>query len=75
MYVQQRLDVEVFSCQNDFKKYFLIDSNELLIPFADIGCTLASIIVFCSDRSDQFLLVIFTVFQNLGRRRKEDKSS
>ena len=62
MYEQQRLDVEVVGRQNDFKKHFLINSNKLLIPFADIGCTLASIIIVCVGSWDRFPPVVFTVF-------------
>ncbi len=61
IYAQQRLDVEVISCQNDVKKHFFIDSNELLIPFADIGCTLASIIVIVGSW-DWFPSVMLAVF-------------
>ena len=62
MYVQQRLDVEVVSCQDNFEKHFLIDSNELLIPFADVSCTFASVIVIRVGSWDRFPSVVFAVF-------------
>jgi hypothetical protein len=43
--VQQRLDIEVVGGQDNLEQHLLIDANELLVPLADVGCPLASLVL------------------------------
>ena len=45
VYAQQRLDIEVVGSQDNLEQHFLIDANELLVPFADVGCPLAGLVL------------------------------
>lgn len=42
---QERLDVEVVGSENDLKQHLLINSNKLLIPFANVGRALACLVL------------------------------
>ena len=44
-YVQQRLAIQVVGRENNLEEHLLVHSDELLVPFADIRCPLAGIIV------------------------------
>ena len=42
---QKRFDVQVVGRKNDLKKHFLIHSDELLVPFTDIGGAFACLVL------------------------------
>jgi hypothetical protein len=42
---QQRLDIEIICGEDDLEQHLLVNSYELLVPFADIGCPLAGLIL------------------------------
>lgn len=46
--IEERLDVEVVCCQDDFEEHLLVNLNELGVPVRDIGCTSARF--FCVVR-------------------------
>ena len=60
--IQQRLDIEVIGCKNNFKKHLGIDRDELLVPFADSSCTLCFYYV---GRRKGLATMIFAVCENL----------
>lgn len=42
---QELLDVEVVGSEDNLKEHLLINGDELLVPFADIGGALASVVL------------------------------
>ena len=64
--VQQGLDIEVVSSQDDFEQHLLINGDKFLVPFANIGRSLSVLIRVGLIGSRQGLVtVVFAVFQNL----------
>ena len=45
--VQQGLDIQVIGGENNFEQHFLIDSDKLLVPLANVRCALACLILTC----------------------------
>ena len=43
--VQEGLDIQVVGGENDLEKHLLVDSDEFLVPLADVGCSLARVIL------------------------------
>jgi hypothetical protein len=63
---QERLDIEIVGGQDDLEKHLLVDSDKLLIPFADIGGAFASFVLWfgvCGRKS--FTSMMFAVFEDL----------
>jgi len=60
--IQQRLDVEVIGCKNNFKKHLGIDRDELSVPFADFSCTLSFYYV---GRRKGLATMVFAICENL----------
>lgn len=44
-HLQKRLDIEVVGGKDDLKEHFLVDSDELLVPLADISRPLAGLVL------------------------------
>lgn len=44
-HLQQGFDVKVVGGENDLKEHLLVNVDELLVPFADISGTLASVVL------------------------------
>ena len=74
--VQKRLDIKIVSSEDDLEEHFLIDGDELLIPLADIGGTLASfILIRLGIRGrKRFATVMFAVLENLIRHNMRSTS-
>lgn len=43
--LQERLDIEVVGSKDNLEEHLLVDSDELLVPLADVGCPLAGLIL------------------------------
>lgn len=61
---QEGLDVKVVCGENDFEQHLLVNSDELLIPFTDVGCALACLIlglvrVCIGKRLSAMMLAVF----------------
>ena len=69
MYVQQRLDVQVVGGENDLEEHLLIHGDELLVPLADVGSTLASLVLalVCVGRWQRLAAMVFAVLEDLAR--------
>ena len=61
--IKEGLDVEVVGGQDNLKQHFLIDTNELLVPLADVGCPLASLvlILICICRGQGLATMVLAV--------------
>lgn len=72
---QEGLDVEVVCGENDLEQHLLVDSDKLLVPFADVGRALACLILglvrVCAGK--RLPAVMFAVFQDLTRVRSQPK--
>ena len=69
MNLQERLDVEVVRSEDDLEEHFLVDRYKLLVPFADVRCPLAVLVLtLLGLRSREgFDTVVFTVLEDLDR--------
>jgi len=67
IYEQQRLDIQIVSGKNDFEKHLLIDSDELLVPFANVRCAFARLILasFRFGRGERLTTVVLAVLKDL----------
>lgn len=67
---QERLDVEVVGSENDLEQHLLVDGDELLIPFTDVGRALACLVLtLVRVRTGKRLsAMMFAVFQDLTGR-------
>ena len=65
--LQELLDVEVVSRQDDLEEHLLIDGDKLLVPLRDIGRALARLIlVLVGVRGGEWLTtVVLAVLQHL----------
>lgn len=67
---QEGLDVEVVCSENDLEQHLLVDSNKLLVPFADVSralaCFILGLIRVCAGK--RLSAVVFAVFQDLPCR-------
>jgi len=59
--VQQRRDVEVIGCKDNFKKHLLIDGDEFLVPFTDLRRSP----FYCPGRRKGLATMVFAVCENL----------
>lgn len=67
-YVQERLDIKVVCGEDNLKEHLLVDGNELLVPFTDVRCPLASIVVVGGiGRRERLATMVFAVLENLYR--------
>ena len=41
---QKWLDIQVIRGEDNLEKHFLVNSNKLLVPFADVSCPLARVV-------------------------------
>ena len=63
---QQGLDIEVVGGQDDLEQHLLINSDEFLVPFTDIGRSLSVFVcVGLICRRQGLAAMMFAVFQNL----------
>ena len=64
--VQQRLDIEVVSSQDNLEQHLLINGDKLLVPFTDVGRSLSVFVRvgFISCRQGLAAMML-AVFQNL----------
>ena len=67
VYSQQRLDIEVVGRKDNLKQHLLINSDELLIPLANVCRALARLVlalvgISCGER---LATVMFAVLENL----------
>ena len=64
--LQQWLDIKVVSCENNLEEHLLINGDELLVPFADVSCPLARVLVVGGVSCGQRLAtVVLAVFEDL----------
>lgn len=65
--LQKGLDVEVICGEDDLEKHFLVDSDELLVPFTDVGRALACFVLIlvrlCAG--ERLPAVVLAVLQDL----------
>ena len=67
-YSQEGFDVEVVRGEDDLEEHLLINGDELLVPLANVGGPLASIVGVCRVRRGQRLApVVFAVLKDLYR--------
>ena len=77
--IQKRLDVEVVGGEDNLEKHLLINSDELLVPFADICGALAGVVLVLVGigRRKRLAAMVFAVFENLvmyvSNRAQSDK--
>ena len=45
MDIQKRFDVKIVGGKNDLEEHLLINCDELLVPFADISCSFAGLVL------------------------------
>lgn len=68
---QERLDIEIICGKDDLEKHLLVNSDKLLVPFADIGCPLAGLVLvlvgICTRQ--RLTPVVFAVLNDLCRSR------
>lgn len=67
MNVQELLDIQIVGSEDNLKQHLLIYSDEFLVPFTDIGCALASVVlalVIITGR-EWLATVMCAVFKNL----------
>lgn len=67
--LQKRLDIHVVGSEDNLKKHLLINSDELLVPFTDVRCAFASLIlvglVICSRQ--RFTAMVLAVLKDLRK--------
>jgi len=63
---QQRLYVEIVSSQDDLKQHLLINGDKLLVPFADVSCSLSVFVrVGLIGSRQRLATVVLAILQNL----------
>ena len=72
--LQKGLDVEVVSREDDFKEHLLVDSDEFLVPLADICRSLARVILLLRCRAG-VILVVRAPFEHLLMRRSQYRAA
>jgi hypothetical protein len=71
LHLQERLDIEVVGGEDDLKEHLLVDGDELLVPLADVGSPLASLILVLISigGGERLATVVFAVLENLQNSR------
>lgn len=67
---QQRLDIKVVSSEDNLEEHLLIDSDELLVPLADISRPLAGLVLVLVriGRRQGLSAMMLAVLKNLKQR-------
>ena len=65
--LQQWLDIKVVSCENNLEEHLLINGDELLVPFTNVGRSLASLILrlLRVSRRQRLATVVLAVLEDL----------
>ena len=65
--LQEGLNVQIVCSEDNFKEHLLINRDEFLIPFVNVGGALAGIILvlFCISSGEWLAAMVFAVFENL----------
>lgn len=66
--IEQRLNVQVVGSEDDLEQHFLVDLDELAVPFRDVDVSSSGLLgsVVCIGRRWQgVVLVVFAPFKNL----------
>lgn len=68
---QERLDIEIICGKDDLEKHLLVNSDKLLVPFADISCPLAGLVLVlvCVCTGQRLTPVVFAILNDLCRSR------
>lgn len=67
MIIQQRLDIQVVCSKDNLKQHFLINGDELLVPFANIRCAFACLVLTCFrvSRRKRLSTMMLAILENL----------
>lgn len=66
---QEWLDIQVIRREDDLEEHFLVNSNEFLIPLADVSCSLARVVrvLLSVWRRQRLSAVVLAVLKDLNR--------
>lgn len=66
--IEQRLNVQVVGSEDDLEQHFLVDLDELAVPFGDVNVSSSRLlggVVGISRGGQGVVLVVFAPFENL----------